>query len=97
MRYLTTILLSLSINAAKDVLQKMGLSSSEQDLERVAAAWCEEQGRRYVDQEKLRDALNQAFPKIDEWRSEAGLGKWNWLGDRDSNPDQMVQSHPSYH
>ena len=20
-----------------------------------------------------------------------------WLGDRDSNPDQMVQSHPSYH
>jgi hypothetical protein len=21
----------------------------------------------------------------------------NWLGDRDSNPDQMVQSHPSYH
>jgi site-specific DNA recombinase len=23
--------------------------------------------------------------------------KENWLGDRDSNPDQMVQSHPSYH
>ncbi len=27
--------------------------------------------------------------------SAAGVQKW--LGDRDSNPDQMVQSHPSYH
>jgi site-specific DNA recombinase len=26
-----------------------------------------------------------------------GAQKENWLGDRDSNPDQMVQSHPSYH
>jgi hypothetical protein len=26
-----------------------------------------------------------------------GVQKQNWLGDRDSNPDQMVQSHPSYH
>jgi hypothetical protein len=23
--------------------------------------------------------------------------KKNWLGDRDSNPDQVGQSHPSYH
>jgi putative transposase len=33
---------SRSINAAKDALQKMGLSSSEQDLERVAAGMIEE-------------------------------------------------------
>lgn len=33
---------SRSINAAKDALQKMGLSSSEQDLERVAASLIEE-------------------------------------------------------
>ena len=33
---------SRSINAAKDALQKMGLSSSEQDLERVAAGLIEE-------------------------------------------------------
>jgi putative transposase len=33
---------SRSINAAKDALQKMGLSQSEQDLERVAASMIEE-------------------------------------------------------
>jgi hypothetical protein len=33
---------SRSINAAKDALQKMGLSHSEQDLERVATSMIEE-------------------------------------------------------
>ncbi len=26
-----------------------------------------------------------------------GAQKQKWLGDRDSNPDQVGQSHPSYH
>ena len=26
-----------------------------------------------------------------------GVKKEKWLGDRDSNPDQVGQSHPSYH
>ncbi len=37
-------------------------------------------------------------PKMSRLLRIASTGKKkNWLGDRDSNPDQVGQSHPSYH
>ena len=73
---------SRSIHAAKDALHKMGLSSSEQDLERVATGMIEELELRnsrpldpdmlavFIDGKyvELRDAINCA-PPVSTWLS----------------------------
>lgn len=42
--------------------------------------WCESQGLRQVSQKKLKSSLQNAFPRLDEIRSQAGLGPWRWVG-----------------
>lgn len=42
--------------------------------------WCESQGLRPVSQKKLKSSLQNAFPRLDEIRSQAGLGPWRWVG-----------------
>ena len=74
---------SRSINAAKDALQKMGLSSSEQDLERVATGMIEElelRNSRPLDPDLLAVFVDGKYV---EWREAINcvplVSTWLWV------------------
>lgn len=60
-------------------------SITKQQLYSSYKCWCDEQGFRYADQRHFGESLRNTFPEIDEWRADAGHGKWHWLGIRLTN------------